>query len=63
MNLAMRLTFDGLVRALRMRAQRLADDIEFPGATKPLEGNMTVTRGSRLTETRIGGGDNDGGRG
>jgi hypothetical protein len=63
MNLAMRLTLDGLVRALRMHAQRIADDIEFPGATKPLEANMTVTRGSRLAETRIGGGDDDGSRG
>ncbi len=63
MNLAMRLTFDGLVRALRMRAQRLADDIEFPGATKRREGNMAEARGSRLPATRTGGGDDDGGRG
>jgi hypothetical protein len=63
MNLAMRLTFDGLVRALRMRAQRLADDIEFSGATEAAEGNMAKARGNGLPATRTGGGDDDGGRG
>ncbi|WP_106775663.1 hypothetical protein [Kumtagia ephedrae] len=32
MNLAMRLTLDGLIRALRLQAQRLAEDVEFPDA-------------------------------
>ena len=63
MNLAMRLTFDGLVRALRMRAQRVADDIEFPGAGGAVEANMRATRGSRLTETGTRDGDDDSGRG
>jgi len=62
MNFAMRLTLDGLVRALRMRVQRLADDIEFPGASGTVEANMAATKGSRLTETSFRGGDDDSGR-
>jgi hypothetical protein len=63
MNLAMKLTLDGLVRALRMQAQQLAEDVELPVSTDGAGGGAVPAGriGPRLNETREG--DDDSRRG
>lgn len=63
MNLAMRLTLDGLIRALRMRAQTLAEHVEFPGLREAADDNIVAGEGGRSRRTAAGGGDDDSGRG
>lgn len=50
MKTSMKLTLDGLIRALRNKAQRLADDIELSadtaGATPARGGRAVVREGS-----------------
>lgn len=47
MKMSMRLTLDGLIRALRNEAQRLADDIEFSAdraSAAPVRGGRPAVR-------------------
>lgn len=58
MKLAMRLTLDGLIRTLRMQAQQLADDVEFPGAPSDMEDKAPAARG-RQWRRQMTGADDD----
>lgn len=57
MKLAMRLTLDDLIRALRMQAQQLADDVEFPGAASDMEGEADAARGPQRRRPMTGADD------
>ncbi|MEQ1950714.1 hypothetical protein [Mesorhizobium sp. CN2-181] len=54
MKLAMRLTLDGLIRALRMQAQQLADDVEFPDSLPDMEGETVAARGRQRQRLMTG---------
>ena len=58
MKLAMRLTLDGLIRTLRMQAQQLADDMEFPGSPPDMEDEAATVR-SRQRRRPMTGADDD----
>ena len=61
MKLAMRLTLDDLIRTLRMQAQQLADDVEFPGAASDIEDEPAVALGWPRRHAMTGA-DDDAGR-
>ncbi|WP_442578514.1 hypothetical protein ACSBOB_23695 [Mesorhizobium sp. ASY16-5R] len=58
----MRLTLDDLIRTLRMQAQQLADDVEFPRAASDIDDPAAPERGGRRRRA-ITGADDDAGRG
>jgi hypothetical protein len=60
--LAMRLTLDDLIRTLRMRAQQLADDVEFSRAASDIDDQAALARGGWQRRAMTGA-DDDAGRG
>lgn len=57
MNTAMTLTLDGLVRALRTRMHRMADEIEsgYARPARPVGADLPQTPESRMDDDDVGG--------
>ncbi|MDQ6436884.1 hypothetical protein RB623_22775 [Mesorhizobium sp. LHD-90] len=44
MKLSMKLTVDSLIRTLRIQAQQLADEVEYPDIKSGFEGGLSTPR-------------------